>query len=128
MARFDHLWKPELRQLADGLLYQDPAAIEQCVIFFEAETRGFWHNRARALIARRLKHCPLTREQRARLLRAVLGRLANGNFTEQFKDQLRLALHLDREQVAAVARACESSPKEYVRRYAAWVLAHQGER
>ena len=125
MDPLGQIGKRELHELADTILYEDAAGIEQCVTFFEAETRGFWHNRARAMMARRLKHASLSEAQRGRLLRAVLGRLASGSFTEQFKDQLRLGLHLDREQTCAAARACRVSPKDYVRRYAAWVLAHK---
>jgi len=115
----------ELRALADRLHEPDAAAVEQCVAFLEATTLRIWHGRARAMMARRLKHCPLTAGQRDRLLRVILLRLISGRFAEQFKDQLRLALHLDAAKVFAVARQCENAEQEYVRRYAAWLLAHQ---
>jgi hypothetical protein len=125
MAELEHLDKRELHGLADTILLEDQAGVERCVTFFEAETRGYWHNRARAMMARRFKHGPLTEDQRGRLLRAVLGRLTSGRFTEQFKDQLRLALFLDRERTCTAARMCLASPKDYIRRYAAWVLARE---
>ena len=115
--------KRALRDLADLLLIDDPDGVECCVAFFEGESRGYWHNRARAMIARRLKHCTLTAEQRERVTHVIVQRLAGGTFTEQFKDQLRLACRLEPERLRAVAAASLSSPKEYVRRYAAWVLA-----
>ncbi|HEX6289972.1 MAG TPA: hypothetical protein VFZ66_12320 [Herpetosiphonaceae bacterium] len=121
----EELSKVQLHALADWLLLQDPAAIERCVAFLEAETYGCWHGRARALIARRLKHCALSQEQQARAIDAILKRLVSGRFSEQFKDQLRLVLHLDAERAFAVARGCEQDSREYVRRYAAWILAHR---
>jgi hypothetical protein len=124
LAAFERLRKAELHQLADRLARDDAEAIEICVAFLEAETRGHWHGRGRAMMARRLKHCPLSLQQQLRLLRAILQRLTTGCFAEQFKDQLRLALRLDPAQVFAIARSCLDHPKDYVRRYAAWILLH----
>jgi hypothetical protein len=118
-----HDWsKQDLQHLAQRLLHNEPDAVESCLVFFEAETRGYWHNRARAMMARRFKHVPLTLPQQARLVHTILQRLATGTFTEQFKDQLRLACRLDPDRVVATARACQSSPKAYVRQYATWVI------
>jgi hypothetical protein len=122
---FDSLSKSQLHELADRLLLHDQQAIAQAVAFLEAETRGYWHGRARAMLARRLKHCSLSPEQQSRLLDAVLRRLVSGNFSEQFKDQLRFVLHLDRARAVAAARSCAAHPKAYVRRYAEWILAHE---
>jgi hypothetical protein len=118
--------KLALHALADELLGDDATAVERCLAFFAAETRGLWHNRARAMIARRLKHCRLTSGQAALILDVVLGRLEAGNFSEQFKDQLRLAAMLDRQRVLVSARACLTSPREYVRRYGRWALDRFG--
>ncbi len=123
MSSFQSWGYRELQHLADDLLLEVPGAVEQSVVFFEAETRGYWHNRGRALLARRFKYVRLTPTQQERLLQAILRRLATGTFTEQFKDQLRLARHLDRDRLVAIARTCASSPRDYVRRYAGWVLA-----
>jgi hypothetical protein len=125
MAPFQNLTKQELRQRAQSLHEADPAGLEQCLAFFEAETQGVWHNRARAMIARRLKHVSLTPPQQERLLLVILQRLRTGTFTEQFKDQLRLALHLDRDRVMTFAQTCTTSRQDHVCRYAAWILAHQ---
>jgi hypothetical protein len=114
--------KQDLQHLAQRLLDNEPDAVESCLVFFEAETRGYWHNRARAMMARRFKHVPLTLPQQTRLVDTILQRLATGTFTEQFKDQLRLACRLDHDRVVATARACRSSPKAYVRQYASWVI------
>lgn len=118
--------KPALHALADELLGADPAAVERCLVFFAAETRGLWHNRARAMIARRLKHRELTPDQTAFILDVVLGRLATGAFSEQFKDQLRLAARLDRQRVLEAAQACLTSPRKHVRRYGHWALERFG--
>lgn len=124
IAFFEALRKEDLHQLADRLLGDDPEAIELCVAFIEADTPGNWHGRARAMMARRLKHCTLSPQQRTRLIEAILGRLVRGRFAEQFKDQIRLVLYLDAAEAFVVARTCLDHPKEYVRRYAAWILAH----
>jgi hypothetical protein len=92
------------------------------VAFLEAESFGLWHGRARAMMSRRLKHRRLTDWQSYRVVQAVLGRLATGRFSEQFEDQLQLALRLDPEAARAVALTCLSSPRNYIRRYAEMVL------
>ena len=117
------LSKPALHALADGLLLDEPDAVERCVAFVLAESRGFWHNRARAMMCRRLKHCTLSAAQRAALVACIGARLANGRFSEQFKDQLRLALHLDVAALRRVAAAALDSPVAHVRRHTAWVLS-----
>jgi hypothetical protein len=118
------LSKIELHRLADGLLVEEPGAVETCVRFVIAESTGHWHGRARAMICRRLKHIELELSQREMLVECITARLASGRFSEQFRDQLRLALALDPEKTYACARAGAASAKPYIRRYATWVLAH----
>jgi hypothetical protein len=125
---FRSFMKLDLRELCDRLLQDDSKAVEVCVAFLEAETRGTWHGRARAMMARRLKHCGLTRGQKERVISAVLDRLASGRFSENFKDQLRLVLHLDPTRAFDVAFRSLESQAEHVRRYAGWILAHEAER
>jgi hypothetical protein len=122
---FDSRSKCDLRALCDRLLADDPEALEECVSFFEAETFGLWHGRARALMARRLKHRPLSASQLERVVRTVLGRLVQGRFSEGFRDQVRLVLRLDPERAFQAAHNCPGKAPEHARRYAAWVLAHQ---
>ncbi|HEV7866310.1 MAG TPA: hypothetical protein VGO90_01410 [Chthoniobacteraceae bacterium] len=119
------LHKSDLHQLADQLLLDDRKGIEECIQFFEANTKGNWHGRARAMMARRFKHCSLDPNQRLRLVRSVIERFLAGDISEQFRDQLRLALHLDPSRLyrAALARRADSRP--YVRRFADWILAHE---
>jgi hypothetical protein len=93
------------------------------VNFICQESRGHWHNRARALMCRRLKHCTIYKWQRQLLVDCILGRLHEGRFTEQFRDQLRLALHLDRPACLRAATESLSAPKWYARHLAAWLLA-----
>lgn len=122
---FESLAKQELHALCDRLLACDPGAIEECAAFLEAETFGLWHGRARAMMARRLKHCPLSEGQVERVVSVVLRRLATGQFSEQFRDQLRLALRLAPGRAFAAARACQGAAAGHVRRYASWVLSHE---
>jgi hypothetical protein len=117
------LTKNELHVLADGLLQPEPWVVERCVAFVLADTRGLWHGRARAMMCRRLKHCSLGRTHREQLLACIGGRLASGAFSEQFKDQLRLCLHVDRQHTLEICRKSVGSAKPHVRRYAEWVLS-----
>jgi hypothetical protein len=122
---FEELDKRELHDLADGLLAPDPAVLDTCIRFVLAATRGNWHGRARAMMCRRMKHCEIGPAQRKQLVDCIVGRLRDGNFSEQFYDQLRLAIRLDPHSTFAAARTCSSqSPKTHVRRYALWVTKH----
>jgi hypothetical protein len=123
-SELETLRKRDLQALADRLLERDAAATEEAIVFLEAETRGLWHGRARAMMARRLKHCQLSGGQQARVVGAVLQRLTSGRFSEQFKDQLRLVLHLDPASAFTAARRCQGAAADHVRRYGAWVLSH----
>ena len=121
----EKLSKPELQSLADGLVLEEPLALERCVTFVIAETEGNWHGRARAMMCRRLKHAALSEAQSARLVACICERLEKGVFAEQFKDQLRLAMHLSAPRLFSVSRSCVASPLAHVSRYALWVLSHE---
>jgi hypothetical protein len=122
---FGTLSKQELRALADKLLDQDPGVIDYCVEFVMAETKGLWHGRARAMMCRRLKHCQLGAEQQERLSECILDRLSSGNFSEQFKDQLRLALQIDERHTLTACQLASSSNTSHIRRYSQWALSIQ---
>ena len=89
---FSLLSKPELHELADGLLAEDSFVLERCIDFVCAETVDLWHGRARALMCRRLKHIALNKKQSAKLVQCISNRFSTGAFSEQFKDQLVLIL------------------------------------
>jgi hypothetical protein len=122
-AELPLLSKQELHRLADGLLEGDPWCVDRCIEFVLAETKGLWHGRARAMMCRRLKHCDFGRTNRRKLVSCILSRLRTGNFSEQFKDQLRLALSLDRPYTLQQCELALQSEVAHVRRYAAWLLA-----
>jgi hypothetical protein len=119
-----------LQELADRLLLDDSEAVEMCILFVEADTlRGVaGHGRVRARMCRRLKHCTLSPSQSQRLVSCIMERLDSGNFSQQFKDQLRLALHLDVRTTLAVALASCKDSRDYVRRYAEWIVTHHSHR
>lgn len=117
--------KGELAELSDRLPENDPIAIEWCVTFIEAETFGIGHGRERARMARRLKHCSLSKAQKLRLVKAIQHRLVEGGFSEQFKDQLRLAMQIDPQRILEAARQCRGAQAAHVRRYAQWVLERE---
>ena len=48
----------------------------------------------------------------------VIWRLLAGQFSEQFTDQLKMALRFDPQRMAEAAEEASRSKKEYVRRYA----------
>lgn len=120
----DSLSKADLHLLADQLLTESPEGIEACIEFFESDTKGLWHNRARAMIARRLKHCELTQSQRRRVVECILGRLIQGASSEQFRDQLRLGLHLDASRFFGAATVLQGDGRTYVQQLATWILEH----
>jgi len=112
-----------LRKLERRLKSGEESAVPEAVKFLCGNSRGMAHNRVRAHLARMLKWVPLTLEQQQQLTSAILQKLADGDIDEQFTDQLRLAVHLDRKttQQQAAALLVESQ-KDYVRRYAAKAL------
>ena len=124
LTEFEAMSKVAVRALADSLLDGQPDVVETCVRFVSAETVNLWHGRGRAMMCRRLKHIPLARNQKGRLVESILDRLATGQFSEQFRDQLRLALHLDRGATLAAATRALESEKPHVKRYSKWVLSH----
>lgn len=125
---FESLTKADLHQMADQLLKGDATGIESCVCYFEATTQGLWHNRARAMMARRFKHCDLTVAQQRRLASCILDRLAKGAAGEQFRDQLKLGLHLDALRFFGAATVLSKDPRSYVRKLAEWILNHETEK
>lgn len=122
---FEHMSKGDVIDLADELKSGSVEAVERAVRFVCAETEGLWHGRGRAMMCRRMKHLQLPRAHRDRLVEVILERLRSGHFSEQFRDQLRLAIHLDERKSFAVANKAMASDRDYVRRYARWVLSHQ---
>lgn len=123
------LSKRDLEEWCDRLMARDATAIELCVAFVEKEsTQCLWHGRARAKMCRRLKHVSLSQRQSERLVTAVLQRLQVGVFSEQFRDQLRLAVLLDPKRVESVARSCLGSPRPHFVRLAKWVWSSGGNR
>jgi len=115
--------KAQLLQLADELLLGEANALPHALAFFYQESRGHWHNRARAMLARRFKHVVLDGRQREQLCACILGRLSAGNFTEQFIDQLKLAWRLDPLLTRSAAQAALGSTRAHVRRYAQRALS-----
>jgi hypothetical protein len=51
--------------------------------------------------------------------------LDTGDFAQQFKDHLRLALFLDSPSLLEAVHESLTDEREYVRRYAKWILAHE---
>ncbi len=118
--------KGNLYDLAAGLLSCEGPAIEKCIQFILAETKGIWHGRARAKMCRRLKHCEIPPKLGQQLVACITGRLAAGNFSEQFRDQLRLAMQLDHRRTCEVAEEClASTSKAHIRKLAKWVIDHK---
>ena len=122
----ESLSRCDLRDLVASLGQTHFLEIERCVEFVLAETTGLGHGRARAKMCRRLKHCNLDSEQRRRLVFCITDRLTAGHFSQQFYDQLRLAIYLDQKRTFAAARQClTSASPDYVRRFAMWVIGHE---
>jgi len=116
--------KQELHDLADGLIIADPTSISRCIQFIESDSEGIWHGRARAMMCRRLKHIDLSQEDSARLLHAIFVRFETGNFSEQFRDMLRLASEINREATYALAQKLSGDNRDFVRHQADWLIEH----
>ena len=120
--------KIQLHHLADGLLLGDQSAIQSCIQFIQAESRGIWHGRARAKMCRRLKHIDLPSHLRSQLVQCITRRLTKGVFSEQFKDQLRLAMVLDSHYLIRAAEQSINSEMAHVARLSSWVIVRHKER
>ena len=115
------LTKSELHLLVRNVKSGDSDAISRAVIFVSSESFGMWHNRARAKLCRHFKNHPPSDSECLPMVTAIVARLVEGRFYEQFKDQLSMAIRFDPSQLKAAAAIASESESEYVRRYAAWV-------
>jgi hypothetical protein len=115
--------KLELIQMIMRLKKDVPEAILDCISFFCDESKGMWHNRARARIARNLRIEMLNSKEKSRIVEVIIRRLADGNFSEQFSDQLDLALKLNRDAILAAAKKGRTHPRDFIRRKSEWIIA-----
>ena len=120
---YNALWlrvlnKSELQDLIVRVTDGDHDALCQSVDFFCAESFGIWHNRARAKLSRYFKNHPPSKDLLERMVDVVIWRLLAGQFSEQFTDQLKMALRFDPQRMAEAAEEASRSKKEYVQRYA----------
>ncbi len=123
---FATLWirslsRSDLHALIDEVKRGDADATDQAVEFVIAESFGMWHNRARAKLCRYFKNHPPSPTERKRLVDAIVSRLIEGRFFEQFKDQLSMAIRFAPERMAKAADIASQSDRAYIRRYANWV-------
>jgi len=98
-------------------------AIAYRVDFLCESTRGIGHNRKRAKFARQLKRQPATPEQCDRVLNSVLSKLETGDIDQQFIDQIRCALFINRDKVRRKAELLLNSPKDLIKKYAQITLS-----
>ena len=109
--------KEELGVLADRLRVPgDTEAVAACVRFVVSDSLGVGHGRRRALMCRRLRYVELDQAQQEELVTCISHRLRGGDFGAQFRDQLRLALHLDAAAVRASLRWCKSDGRAHMQR------------
>ena len=116
------LTKGQLHDLIDDAKAGDSDAIKQAIAFILVESFGYWHNRARAKLCRHFKNHPPSPKQCDRLVDAICGRLISGNFYEQFKDQLSMAIRFNRDRMEKCGNIALKSDREYVVRYGHRVL------
>ncbi|WP_238154170.1 hypothetical protein [Synechococcus elongatus] len=120
----NHSWiskltKNDLHQLIEEVKTGNRDAVSKAALFVAHESFGLWHNRARAKLCRHFKnHPPAEVEEQNRMIAAIIQQLIDGCFSEQFMDQLSMAIRLDPKQMQVAAIAALTSPKAYVRRYA----------
>lgn len=119
---FSELSKEQLQILIFRMKQGDTNATNLCVIFVTYECRGTWHNRARANICTYLKTHPPSQDVQEQLVSVVCSRLATGYFSEQFSNQLSMAIRFAPDKMHAVATVSGDDSREYVRRYSRRVL------
>jgi hypothetical protein len=112
----------ELHDLIDATKDGNSDAIRTSVAFVIAESFGYWHNRARAKLCRHFKNNPPALKECDRMVDAISGRLTSGNFYEQFKDQLAMAIRFNRDRMEYSANIALNSDREHVVRYGNRVL------
>ena len=112
----------QLHDLIDETKSGSTDAIRQSVEFVIAESFGYWHNRARAKLCRHFKNHRPKPAQCDRMVTAIIGRLISGNFYEQFRDQLSMAIRFDSKRMKDSAAIAIESDREYIRRYGNRVL------
>lgn len=115
------LTKSELHKLIDDVKAGDHEATARATAFVSAESFGMWHNRARAKLCRYFKNHPPSDDQCRQMVDAIIGRFTDGRFSEQFKDQLSMAIRLAPDKMIDAAALASRSDRSYVRRYATWV-------
>jgi len=111
-----------LKHIYERVQLRCPKAVGVAVEYMCTTSRGFGHNRFRSKISRQLKHVLLTKVQEVEMLETILKRFANGDIDEQFIEQLRFALWLNREKTLDKARELSLSEKDYIQRFAQKVL------
>ena len=116
------LSKGDLHDLIAKVKSRDLPSIARAIDFVTADSLGMWHNRARAKLCRYFKNEPPNNEQQRRLVEMIEQRLVTGSFYEQFKDQLGMAAIFDPAQIKQAAEIAIEDEKQYIRRYAKWVL------
>jgi hypothetical protein len=123
---FAELWirtltKADLRSLIEAVKCGDQESVSNAVVFVASESFGMWHNRARASLCRHFKNHPPSDDDRRRMVATIAKRLVEGRFSEQFKDQLAMAIRFDPVRLSEAANIASDSQREYIRRYADWV-------
>lgn len=117
-----NLSKNDLHKIIAKVKCGDRPSIAKSIDFIEADSLGLWHNRARAKLCRHFKNKPPNQEQVNRLIEKIEQRLITGNFHEQFKDQLGMAVCFAPSRLKQAAENAIQNDKRYIRKYAKWVL------
>ena len=125
-SSFAALWirsltKSELHSLIDDVKSGDSDATTRATVFVATESFGMWHNRARAKLCRYFKNHPPSDDECKRMVDTIVSRLIDGRFSEQFKDQLSMAIRFDPDRMADAVVVASGSDRDYIRRYADWV-------
>lgn len=115
------LSKSDLHQLIAEVKRGDAEARSRAVVFVASESFGMWHNRARAKLCRYFKNHPPPEAERTRMINAIVTRLHEGHFYEQFKDQLSMAIRFAPKRLETAALVAMDSDRAYIRRYGQWV-------
>jgi hypothetical protein len=100
----------------------NPAAVEQAIVFLEADLWFFRSGYIKEKVVRGLNRVSLSDRQKVRLRHVVLD-VVDGRERREFRRYCRLALKVDVPELRTALAERLASPEPRVRHHAEWVLA-----
>ena len=123
---FAALWirslaKADLHLLIDDVKRGDAGAISRTLPLSPLKASVFGTIALCAKLCRHFKNHPPPQSDCDRMVAAITKRLVTGQFSQQFRDQLSMAIRLSPDRLDHAASVAANSDRDYIRRYAGWV-------